>query len=110
MIRALPLLCLAWLVGCLPAPATPATGDSNPAKAPYPPPLRADQRVSISFANYNVAQAGIGKEATEQLVTEFVQQHPNIDVTFRPIPSDQLMAKVQADVVAGNPPDLAQLI
>ena len=76
----------------------------------FPPPLKADQRVSISFTNYNVATAGIGKEATEQLVNEFMQQHPNIEVTFRPVASQDITAKTQAEVVAGNPPDLAQLI
>lgn len=104
------LAALALVAGCMPAPAPIAPPQDGQARASYPPPLTADQRVSISFANYNVASAGIGKEATEELVAEFTRAHPNIEVTFRPIPSGELMAKTQADVVAGNPPDLAQLI
>jgi hypothetical protein len=49
--------------------------------------------VTISFSNYNVAQAGISKEATEQLVNEFMQQHPNIDVQFRPVLSPDITTK-----------------
>src|SRR6266480_2287722 len=94
------------LCACLPSgPTTTPTTSTG-----FPPPLEPDQRVSISFTNYNVAAAGIGKEATEQLVNEFMQLHPNIEVTFRPVASTDITAKTQAEVVAGNPPDLAQLI
>src|SRR5262249_48653708 len=94
--------------GCLLAPAaTPAT---SPPATTYPPALAPEQKVSISFTNYNVAQAGIAQGATEELVNEFMQQHPNIDVQFRPVLSSDITTKTQAEVVAGNPPDLAQLI
>jgi multiple sugar transport system substrate-binding protein len=105
-------LCLALcLVACVPF-SMPSGSSSAPTAVSngYPPQLRGDQHVSISFTNYNVAQAGIGKEATEQLVNEFMQQHPNIDVQFRPVMSTDITSKTQAEVVAGNPPDLAQLI
>jgi multiple sugar transport system substrate-binding protein len=95
------------VAGCV-VPAQPASPASTPSG--YPPPLAPDQKVTISFTNYNVAQAGIGKEATEQLVNEFMQQHPNINVEFRPVISSDITTKTQAEVVAGNPPDLAQLI
>lgn len=98
---------LLFVAGCV-VPAQPPTPASTPSG--YPPPLAPDQKVTISFTNYNVAQAGIGKEATEQLVNEFMQQHPNIDVQFRPVISSDITTKTQAEVVAGNPPDLAQLI
>jgi multiple sugar transport system substrate-binding protein len=105
------LLALVTASGCVPAPtAAPAsTSTATGTAQSYPPPLTPDQKVSISFTNYNVAQAGIGKEATEQLVNEFMQQHPNIDVQFRPVLSSDITTKTQAEVVAGNPPDLAQL-
>ena len=77
LLRALPVLCLAVLVGCLPAPSTSSEpAQSGGARASYPPPLKADQHVSISFANYNVASAGVGKEATEELVGEFTGSIP----------------------------------
>jgi multiple sugar transport system substrate-binding protein len=78
------------------------------AAANYLPPIPADKQVSIVFANYNVATAGIGKDATVGLVNDFMKQYPNIHVTFDPITSDQLVAKVHAEVVAGNAPDLGQ--
>jgi len=86
------------------------SASSGQARVSYPPPIPADKQVSISFANYNVASAGIGKEATEQLANEFMQQHPNIKVVFRPVASPDITAKTQAEVVAGDPPDLAQLV
>jgi multiple sugar transport system substrate-binding protein len=105
------LLALVTASGCVPAPtAAPAsTSTASGAAQSYPPPLTPDQKVSISFTNYNVAQAGIGKEATEQLVNEFMQQHPNIEVQFRPVLSSDITTRTQAEIVAGNPPDLAQL-
>jgi multiple sugar transport system substrate-binding protein len=93
---------------CVPPPS--AGSLSAPASAALPAKLAADQRVSISFTNYNVATAGLGKEATEQLVAEFNQQFPNVDVQFRAVPSPDLISKTQAEVVAGNPPDIAQIV
>jgi multiple sugar transport system substrate-binding protein len=89
------------------AAATTATAAA--AKANYPPPIPPDRQVTLSFTNYNVASAGLGKDATEQLVNEFQAKFPNIKVTFRPVTSDQIVAKTQAEVVAGDPPDIAQL-
>src|ERR1041385_3889888 len=104
--RALIAAMCIFLAACLPTGPTSTVSSSTG----FPPPLKTDQRVSISFTNYNVASAGIGKEATEQLVHEFMQLHPNIEVTFRPVASTDITAKTQAEVVAGTPPDLAQLI
>jgi multiple sugar transport system substrate-binding protein len=87
-----------------------ATIGTPGAQTRYPEPIPADRQVTISFANYNVATAGPGKDATEQLISEFMQQHPNIKVTFRPVPSPDIVSKTQAEVVAGKPPDLAQLV
>ena len=102
------VIALLLISACMPAQIAPPAATA--VSQGFPPPLTADQKVTISFTNYNVAQAGIGKEATEQLVNEFMQQHPNIDVQFRPVLSPDITTKTQAEVVAGNPPDLAQLI
>src|SRR5262249_20383537 len=38
------------------------------------------------------------------------QKFPNIKVEFRGVPSQDLIAKTQAEVIAGNPPDVAQIV
>jgi len=108
------MLGLLAAAACMPSPAagpgpTPQAASASQSQT-FPAPLADNQKVTISFTNYNVAQAGIGKEATEQLVNEFMQQHPNITVQFRPVLSPDITTKTQAEVVAGDPPDLAQLI
>lgn len=72
------------------------------------PPLSAP--VTISFYNYNLATANIGAEATRELIGEFMAANPNIRVEGVPVTSDQIAARVQADVVAGRIPDLAQIV
>lgn len=76
--------------------------------ASYPPPIPAGTTVTISFANYNLASAGIGKEATEELISGFMAANPNIKVEGRGISSNDIAAKIQAEVVAGNAPDVVQ--
>ena len=88
----------------------PAAGPAGAGSASFPPPLAAGQKVTISFTNYNLASAGIGKDATELLLREFAQKFPNITVEPRGVPSPDLTAKVQAEVVAGNAPDLVQIV
>lgn len=66
--------------------------------------------VTISYYNYNLASAGIGAEATKELIAEFTAQHPHIKVEGVPVSSGQIIARVQADLVAGRTPDVAQLI
>ncbi|MBL8835495.1 MAG: ABC transporter substrate-binding protein [Alphaproteobacteria bacterium] len=72
-----------------------------------PPPT---SPVTISFYNYNLATANIGAEATRELIAEFMAANPNIRVEGVPVASDQIAARVQADVVAGRIPDLAQIV
>jgi multiple sugar transport system substrate-binding protein len=74
------------------------------------PPLPKDQPVSITFYNYNLASAGVGAEATKQLIAEFMAATPTVKVEGVPAPSDQIMARLQADVVAGRAPDVAQVV
>jgi sn-glycerol 3-phosphate transport system substrate-binding protein len=65
---------------------------------------------TISFYSYNLASAGMGGAATRQLLDEFMAANPAIKVDGVPVPADQMMARVQADIVAGHVPDVAQLI
>ncbi len=74
----------------------------------YPPPIPAGTTVNIVFESYNLAGAGVGKEGTQQLIDEFNAAHPNIKVEGRGTSSTDLTAKVQAEVVAGMPPDVMQ--
>lgn len=107
---ALPVLLLASLAlaACgAPAPQQQAPAAAEPAGLP---PLDPSQQVTITFASYNLASAGIGAEGTQQLMDEFMQQNPNITVEGLGLPSTDILAKVQAEVVAGNPPDVAQLV
>jgi multiple sugar transport system substrate-binding protein len=66
--------------------------------------------VSISYYNYNLASAGIGAEATKELIAEFTAANPHVKVEGVPVSSGQIIARVQADLVAGRTPDVAQLI
>jgi multiple sugar transport system substrate-binding protein len=65
--------------------------------------------VSISFYDYNLAQAGLGGEATRKLLAEFVAAHPSVHIDPIGATPDQLNQRVQADVIAGRPPDIAQM-
>lgn len=95
----------------LAACGTPPSQQQAPAAAPAGiPPLDPDQKVTITFASYNLASAGIGAEGTQQLMDEFMQQNPSVTVQGLGLPSTDILAKVQAEVVAGNPPDVAQLV
>jgi multiple sugar transport system substrate-binding protein len=88
---------------------TGAMPGSTRAAQSYPPPIPANQKVTIRFADYNLASAGVGQSGTLQLLKEFEQLHPNIHVVGEPLVSTAIVAKVQAEVVAGNQPDVAQL-
>ncbi len=93
-----------------PTAQSPATGvGATPVQtAKFPPPIPAGTTVNITFANYNLATAGLGKEATEELISGFMAAHPNIKVEGRAISSNDIAAKIQAEVVAGNAPDVVQ--
>ena len=80
-----------------------------PTQPAYPHTLTADQKVAINFYSYNLSSAGIGADGTNQLINEFNAAHSNIAVTGVPVAVTALMTRTQADVAAGNPPDVAQL-
>lgn len=74
------------------------------------PPLPEDEEITLTYYNYNLASAGIGAEGTQQLIDEFMALYPNITIDGVGVPSPDMMSRTQADIVAGNPPDIAQLI
>lgn len=69
-----------------------------------------DDPVTIRFYNYNLASAGIGREGTLEMLEAFSQTHPHITVVGVPTPAAEVMSRVQADVIAGQGPDIAQII
>src|SRR5262245_54776112 len=73
-------------------------------------PPKSDKPVKITFYNYNLASAGIGADATRELIRDFMAANPTIEVEGVPVASDQILARVQADLVAGRVPDVAQLV
>jgi multiple sugar transport system substrate-binding protein len=73
-------------------------------------PAAIDAPVKISFYDYNLASAGIGKDATEKLIAEFMEANPMVTVEAIAAPSNEILSRVQADMVAGLQPDLAQLV
>lgn len=78
------------------------------------PSLDANQDVSIVFESYNLKQAGVWTDTVNGLVDEFEKEHPNIQVKAQPPIGDTssnsaIVSSVQQQMVAGNPPDVAQL-
>ncbi len=69
-----------------------------------------DKPVTISFYNYNLASAGVGADATKKLIADFMAANPNIKVEGVAVVSSEMTGRVQADIVAGRVPDLAQIV
>lgn len=69
-----------------------------------------DEPVTIRFYNYNLSRAGVGREATEEMIASFMAANPHITVVAVPTPAAEVINVIQADVIAGNGPDLAQVI
>ncbi|NGP16970.1 ABC transporter substrate-binding protein [Devosia aurantiaca] len=68
-----------------------------------------DQPVTITFYNYNLATAGLGAEATQKLINEFMEANPNVTVTGVGYSSAD-SSRIQADLAAGQPVDLVQTV
>ena len=71
--------------------------------------LLAQQQDALRFYNYNLASAGIGADATRKMLDAFAGAHPQRAVEGVPVPVSELMGRIQADMVAGIGPDVAQL-
>ncbi|MCC6001358.1 MAG: extracellular solute-binding protein [Pararhodobacter sp.] len=69
-----------------------------------------EEPVTIRFYNYNLASAGLGREGTLQMLDTFAADNPLITVEGVPVPPAEVMSSVQADVIAGQGPDIAQII
>ncbi|ADZ70850.1 ABC transporter substrate-binding protein [Polymorphum gilvum] len=69
-----------------------------------------DTPVTIKFYNYNLGSAGIGREATLEMIDAFQAANPMITVEGVAVSSAEVMSRVQADVIAGQGPDIAQII
>lgn len=67
-----------------------------------------NEQVTVKFYSYNLAIAS-QVPGTEKLIKEFEDAHPNIKIDAVPVSSTDINAKVQADIVAGSAPDIAQL-
>ncbi|MBB6730611.1 ABC transporter substrate-binding protein [Cohnella zeiphila] len=67
------------------------------------------EKIKLTFYSYNLATAG-QKEGTQQLIDEFEKANPDIEIDGIPVASTDINAKVQADIAAGSPPDVAQLV
>ncbi|UXN72329.1 extracellular solute-binding protein [Devosia sp. A8/3-2] len=68
-----------------------------------------DQPVTITFYNYNLATAGLGAEATQKLINEFMAANPNVTVTGVPYSSAD-GSRIRADLAAGLPVDVVQTV
>lgn len=73
-------------------------------------PATIDKPVTITFYNYNLASAGVGQEATKELIAGFEKKFPNVKVEPIAVPSNEIITRVQADIIAGKQPDVAQLV
>ncbi|WP_405496366.1 ABC transporter substrate-binding protein [Nocardia sp. NBC_00511] len=79
------------------------------------PELRPDQQVSIVFESYNYGMAGAWTDTFNGLIADFSKKFPNIKVTAQkpqgnsPNPATDTISSIQNQIVAGTPPDVAQL-
>ncbi|WP_047224388.1 ABC transporter substrate-binding protein [Frankia coriariae] len=91
------------------APAGTAAGTSGTI-----PELSPDQKVSIVFESYNLTSTGTWKPVIEGLLADFHTAHPNITVKGQPPQgvtgtSTDYVSSVKNQILAGNPPDVAQI-
>ncbi|MCU1648788.1 MAG: sn-glycerol-3-phosphate-binding periplasmic protein UgpB [Nocardia sp.] len=79
------------------------------------PELKPDQQVSIVFESYNYGLAGAWTDTFNSLISDFGKKFPNIKVTAQkpqgnsPNPATDTISSIQNQMVAGTPPDVAQL-
>ncbi|MFT4028715.1 MAG: ABC transporter substrate-binding protein [Protaetiibacter sp.] len=76
--------------------------------------LDPDEKVEIVFESYNLLQAGAWSDTINGLVADFEAEHPNITVTAQPTQGastagTNTVGSVQTQLLAGSPPDVAQL-
>ena len=69
-----------------------------------------DEKVTLRWHNYNLAYAGAGREATEELISSFNANNPNITIEGVAVPVPEMGSRLQAEMLAGDPPDIIQVI
>ena len=109
MLGVLVLLLAACSPGTSPAPQGGGSQGAAKASAALPP-LPTDRQVTIKFENYNLASAGLGRDATLKMIADFEAKNPNVKVETKATGAQEIFPSVQAQMVAGDPPDLAQLL
>ncbi|WP_337104148.1 ABC transporter substrate-binding protein [Paenibacillus sp. YIM B09110] len=88
--------------------STSSNANANSANAAKTDNTASNEQVTLKFYSYNLAIAS-QVPGTEKLIKEFEDAHPNIKIDAIPVASTDINAKVQADIVAGTAPDIAQL-
>ncbi|GEM32207.1 ABC transporter substrate-binding protein [Nocardia neocaledoniensis NBRC 108232] len=116
MKRTLPLLGVVFttavaLSGC----GLGGTVSSDTTSTAQIPELKPEQQVSITFESYNYGLAGAWTDTFNALIADFGKKYPNIKVTAQkpqgnsPNPATDTISSIQNQMVAGTPPDVAQL-
>ncbi|MGW5918143.1 ABC transporter substrate-binding protein [Nocardia fluminea] len=72
-------------------------------------PAGADDPVTITFLSYTYGQANPLGKGIEKLINDFQTANPKITVKPQSVPTADALTKLQSEVVAGNPPDVAQI-
>ncbi|MCZ8515494.1 ABC transporter substrate-binding protein [Paenibacillus filicis] len=96
------------LSGCSTKEETSAVHPSGSQDIANEAQTKSNKKITIRFYSYNLGNAVFGA-GTQKLIDEFQASHPNISVEGVPVPITDLMTRVQADIAAGSPPDVAQL-
>ncbi|WP_084472858.1 ABC transporter substrate-binding protein [Nocardia alba] len=72
-------------------------------------PVAADDPVTITFLSYTYGQTNPLGKGIEKLINDFQTANPKITVKPQSVPTADALTKLQSEVVAGNPPDVAQI-
>ncbi|HJQ46743.1 MAG TPA: ABC transporter substrate-binding protein [Amycolatopsis sp.] len=65
--------------------------------------------VTITFLSYSYGQANAQGDGLKQLIADFQAANPTITVQPQSVATADALTKLQSSVVAGNPPDVAQI-
>ncbi len=72
-------------------------------------PAASDDPVTITFLSYTYGQPNPLGEGLKKLIEDFQAANPKITVKAQSVPTAEALTKLQAGVVAGDPPDVAQI-
>jgi multiple sugar transport system substrate-binding protein len=108
--RLLSRMMLAFLAFLMVACAVPTPATAPEAAAPAADSAAAAEPMEITFYSYNLGAAGTFSDGAQKLLDTFAATQSNVKVNGVGVPGGEILAKTQADLVAGTPPDIAQLI